>query len=138
MTATPALAHMEERKITLTTGKSNWSTRVRIADDPQEQAAGFQSICSGSYKDTQILFVYDQAFRARFHMRNVRAKLDIGFFDAEGNLFEVQKMHPYPKGSQRGPLTAPSKPFRFALEAQAGYFAENQLQAGKTRLQWHD
>lgn len=136
--ATPALAHMQEREIRLESDGEPHTLRVRVADEGREKAAGFQYICPAAYKDTRILFVYDREIRVMFHMRNVLDKLDIGFFDQQGRLFEVQQMQPYPAGAKSGPRTTPSRAFRFALEAPAGYFSENRLPVGKTTLQWTD
>ena len=136
--ATPALAHMQEREIRLETDGQPHRMRVRVADEGREKAAGFQYICPAAYNDTRILFVYDREILVMFHMRNVLDKLDIGFFDQNGRLFEVQQMQPYPAGAKSGPRTTPSRAFRFALEAPAGYFTENRLLAGKTTLQWPD
>lgn len=136
MDVTPELQQMDQQKVTLLTGIKSHSINVHIADQPHEQAAGFQFICPDAYSNTQILFVYNQEISVRFHMRNVRDSLDIGFFDMNGALIEVQTMQPYPADAKRGPTTGPSKPFRFALEAEAGYFDKHQLHAGKTTLQW--
>jgi uncharacterized membrane protein (UPF0127 family) len=136
--ATPELKQMEQRRILLSTSGKPHSMTIHIADQPSEQAAGFQFVCPDAYANTQILFVYNQEISVKFHMRNVRGSLDIGFFDMNGNLIEVHTMQPYPAGAKRGPITGPSRPFRFALEAQEGYFDANQLLAGKTTLQWVD
>lgn len=135
---TEAVQHMKERPIELVTGDRTLTVNARIADESLEMRAGFQHICPENYDRLFILFVYGQEVRGMFHMRNVKDALDIGFFDGKGRLIDVQQMQPYPGGAQSGPLTSPSGPFRFALEARSGYFAEHGLRAGETRLIWPD
>ena len=135
---TGPVRHMEERTIKLVTGDSILPVTARIADEGVEMRAGFQHICADAYDDLLILFVYGQEVRGRFHMRNVHDELDIGFFDGNGQLLEVKQMQPYPPDARAGPLTGPASPFRFALEAKAGYFAEHGLRPGETRLVWPD
>ena len=103
-----------------------------IADDANERAQGYQHICSEVIDSTTILFVYPTPIMASFHMSNVKAPLDIGFFDAQGKLVSVQKMETYTETHK--PLYSPGRPFRFALEARAGFFAESGFAEQTTRL----
>ena len=103
-----------------------------VADDDTERAAGYQYICANIIEASTILFVYPQPVSARFHMENVEAPLDIGFFDDQGKLFSVMLMQPRDDGDSG--LYGPSQPFRYALEASQGFFVEQNLSAGKSRL----
>ena len=54
--------------------------RTRVADEPNERAAGFQHICPQIIDLSAILFIYEQPTVANYHMNNVHDALDIGFF----------------------------------------------------------
>ena len=103
-----------------------------VADDDSERAAGYQYICVDIIDASTILFVFPKPILTRFHMQNVEAPLDIGFFDDRGKLFSVLLMQPGDNGSSA--LYGPSQPFQYALEARQGFFAEQNLSAGKSRL----
>jgi uncharacterized membrane protein (UPF0127 family) len=103
-----------------------------VADDNFERASGYQFVCEETIQKTTILFVYPAAKRAKFHMNNVKGALDIGFFDDRGMLIDQMLMDTYDDGNSR--LYSPTKPFRFALEAKPGFFAENSLKKGSARL----
>ncbi len=103
-----------------------------IADDPAEQANGYQFICQKIISESAMLFVYPGPVNRRFHMQNVKAPLDIGFFDANGGLFSTMIMDTYTDGNQR--TYGPDRLFQYALEAPAGFFEANHLSPRKARL----
>ncbi len=111
--------------------------RVRVADEPRERAAGFQHICPEIIKLSAILFIYDRAENRSFHMSNVHAELDIGFFDADGHLFQVTRMKPRADGSSGTNFYSPGLDAQYALETRAGYFSEHRLVPGAVRLSFH-
>ena len=106
-----------------------------IADDRFERAMGFQHVCPDVVKDTRILFVYTEPIHGSFHMLNVKAPLDIGFFDDQGLLINVLRMDMYTDDER--PLYSPGKPYQFALEAPVGFFEESMLSPGISRLVIH-
>ena len=110
--------------------------RVRIADEPKERAAGFQHICPQIIEQNAILFVYPSPQNRSFHMNNVHAELDIGFFDSHGLLFLVMRMKPPLKGSSSSNIYSPGRDIKFALETKAGYFADHRLQPGEVTLKF--
>ena len=103
-----------------------------IADDALERASGYQHICPEVIARTSILFRYAAPGAGRFHMRNVKAPLDIGFFDEGGVLIQSMVMRPYGDGDEI--LYGPMRTFQYALEARAGFFREKGLSAGASRL----
>ncbi len=103
-----------------------------IADDALERASGYQHICPWVIARTSILFRYPAPSGGRFHMRNVKAPLAIGFFDEDGVLIQSMIMQPYGDGDET--LYAPMRKFQYALEARPGFFAEKGLSAGASRL----
>ncbi len=107
--------------------------QTRVADDDIERAAGYQHICANVIDSSAILFAWSKPLSTRFHMRNVKAPLDIGFFDAQGKLFSVMRMQPAGNDGD-SELYGPSQPFQYALEARQGFFVERNLSTQRTRL----
>lgn len=108
---------------------------VKLADEAQERSAGFQHVCPEVIDKAPMLFVFKHLYDGAFHMSNVYAPLDIGFFDQEGILMEFHQMQPYVLGStQVGQLYRAHRPYMLALEARSGFFAENRFVEGRTRL----
>lgn len=103
-----------------------------IADDGSKRADGYQHICADVINKTHMLFVFPQLIEGRFHMRNVQAPLDIGFFDSTGRLISTMVMDTYADGNSR--LYYPERPFQYALEAGVGFFNKHNLSAGQARL----
>jgi len=102
---------------------------VKVADEPDERAAGFQNISRSIIEKTLILFVFPEEEYAFFHMRNVEASLDIAFIKADGTIIEIMRMDP---DSNR--LYSPNESFKYAIEAPAGFFEEKRITAGKSKL----
>lgn len=108
--------------------------RTKIADDPSERSAGFQHICPEIINTSSILFVFERPVITRFHMFNVHAELDIGFFSENGELNEVIRMTPQKQSEPNLVTYGVEKEFKYALETRAGFFEENGLRAGNTTL----
>ncbi len=133
----PQWSEMEIKTIKLTQQDSKTITlRSRIADTSAKRAAGYQHVCPEIVQLTSILFVYRKATRTSFHMSNVHADLDIGFFDDKGQLIEVLHMESVEGTNQSTSVYTPSSDFQFALETRAGYFSDNQLKARDTTLSY--
>ena len=105
-----------------------------IADDALERASGYQHICPRVIARTSILFRFPAPSASRFHMRNVKAPLAIGFFDEDGVLIQSMIMQPYGDDGGDETLYAPMRKFQYALEARPGFFVEKGLSAGASRL----
>lgn len=110
--------------------------RVRIADEPRERAAGNQHICPQIIDENAILFVYPSPQNRSFHMNNVHAELDIGFFDSDGLLFLVMRMKPPLEGSSSSNIYSPGRDIKYALETKAGYFADHRLKPSEVTLKF--
>lgn len=127
------MAQMQRAEIALLNARDERVTlRAFIADEPLEMAAGYQFICPEVVARTAILFRYDAPGAGRFHMHNVKAALDIAFFDAGGALFQAMAMQPYADGAEV--LYGPMRKFQYALEARRGFLREKHLAAGQSRL----
>lgn len=134
--STPVWEQMEYQEITVVTESAGTQVlMVKVADEPREWAAGFQHVCPDTIGSAPILFDFGHLRDGPFHMSNVYAPLDIGFFDENGMLFELQRMDPYILGSrQAGRLYRAGRPYAAALEAQDGFFSEHDFTEWHTRL----
>jgi uncharacterized membrane protein (UPF0127 family) len=103
--------------------------RVKMADSGERQAGGFQCATPEEIKRHLILFDFGKEIFTQFHMQNVPAALDIAFVKDDGRIFAILKMDPSPTE-----LYGPLGPFRYALEAHAGFFASQGIRQGEARL----
>jgi len=133
---TGALEAMEEAELVLA-GPDGRRVRLvaRVADDYRERAAGFQHVCPDTVDRTAIYFRFERTRRPNFHMRNVKAPLDIAFIDADGVIVDIQLMQPYVLGAKRHKTYGPPGEVAAALEARAGYFASQRITEGNWRVE---
>jgi len=136
--STQMLEQMEEQFIELI-NESGESVllRVKVADEVDEQAAGFQHICAEEFKSTAILFIFRQAKEPAFHMNNVYANLDIAFIDKKGLIGDIQLMREeFTTGKRQ---LYPSKvKTKYALEVEEGFFERNNIKANNSHLKIND
>lgn len=131
---TRALENMTSAELVLSApGQQSVTLAVRVADDHRERAAGFQYICPDTIDGTAIYFVFERLRRPSFHMRNVKAPLDIAFIDGDGVIVDIQRMEPYVLGARQHETFSPPGEVAAALEVGAGYFAEHGITAGDWR-----
>ncbi len=72
-----------------------------------------------------MLFVYQQADRRCFWMRNTPLPLTIAFIDDDGSIVNLADMQPLSEASH-----CSTKPVRFALEMNQGWFAKRGIKPG--------
>ena len=124
-----AFLSMPFRAATIELKERPVALRIKVADTPERQAAGFQCATVPEIDRHLILFDFGGEIFSQFHMRNVPAPLDIAFAKADGRIFAILRMDPSPT-SLYGPMGA----FRYALEARAGFFAQHGIRQGEARL----
>ena len=124
-----AFANMPVRMVTVQAGPKTMAVRVRVAETSEQAAAGFQCSTTEEIQKTLILFDFGREIYSQFHMNNVPAALDIAFVKADGSMFSILKMDPSPTA-----LYGPMGPFRFALEARAGFYESQGIKQGEARL----
>ena len=73
-----------------------------------------------------MLFIYDKPQQQSFWMRNTPTPLDVGFFDATGELQEIYPMYPF----DETPVRSRSTSLKFALEMSQGWFAAHGVKPG--------
>ena len=124
-----AFASMPMRMVSVQAGARTIALRVKAADTSERQAAGFQCATPEEIRRYLILFDFGQELLTQFHMQNVPAALDIAFVKEDGKIFAISKMDPSPTE-----LYGPLGPFRYAIEAHAGFFASQGIRQGEARL----
>ena len=75
--------------------------------------------------DTGMLFVYSQNEYRRFWMKDTYIALSIAFISKKGVIEEIKAMYPL----SEDPVWS-SKPVRYALEMNQGWFEENNISSG--------
>lgn len=124
-----AFVSMPMRMASVQAGSRSLALRVKLADTGERQAGGFQCATPVEIKRHLILFDFGREIFTQFHMQNVPAALDIAFIKDDGRIFAILKMDPSPTE-----LYGPLGPFRYALEAHAGFFASQGIHQGEARL----
>ena len=124
-----SFARMPIRMVSVQAGARSIALRVKAADTGERQAGGFQCATPEEIKRHLILFDFGKEIVTQFHMQNVPAALDIAFVKEDGRIFAILKMDPSPT-EMYGPLG----PFRYAIEAHAGFFASQGIRQGEARL----
>jgi uncharacterized protein len=72
-----------------------------------------------------MLFVFDESASHCFWMKNTPLPLTIGFIDAAGSLINTVDMAPFTEASH-----CPTKPARYALEMNQGWFSKHHIKPG--------
>jgi len=124
-----AFAAMPVKMLTIQTGAKALAIRAKTADSPEQHAGGFQCATPEEIQRNLILFDFGDEIVTQFHMKNVPAPLDIAFIKADGRIFSILRMDPSPTR-----LYGPMGPFRYALEARAGFYDSQGIHQGQARL----
>jgi uncharacterized membrane protein (UPF0127 family) len=99
--------------------------RVEIADDVHEWTRGLMHR-SDLPADAGMLFVYPRPQPLSFWMKDTPLDLDIGFFDAQRRLLNVEAMTAFDATSRHYSRGAA----QYALEARRGWFAARDIRPG--------
>jgi len=75
-----------------------------------------------------MIFVFSEDIQDGFWMKNTFIPLDIAFIDAEGKIFNIQRM--VPCEGENCPIYMSPKPYRYALEVKAGFFEKFGFREG--------
>jgi len=93
---------------------------ARVADEEDEQGAGFADIGADVIRQSVILVAYNRDVQVNFSTEQVEAPLDLLFIDGEGNVLKVYQTEAH--GTAHYPTEEDSFAFQYVLEAPAGYF----------------
>jgi uncharacterized membrane protein (UPF0127 family) len=97
---------------------------VETADSPDERATGLMNR-EEMAPDHGMIFVWPEDTGSRFWMQDTLIPLSIAFITAEGTIVHITDMEPLTTD-----LHASPEPYRFAVEVNQGWFAENGIEAG--------
>ena len=98
--------------------------RVEIADEPKERTRGLmfrQALAA----DAGMLFLFPADRSTGFWMQDTYVPLSIAFIDAQGAIVDLLDMAPLTTT-----IHTPSAPYRWALEVNQGWFAEQGVGVG--------
>jgi uncharacterized membrane protein (UPF0127 family) len=101
------------------------TVQMQIAALPSEQQKGLMYRQSMG-ADEGMLFVFDHPQPMGFWMRNCVLPLDIGYFDASGELKEIYPMYPHDERT----VSSHARDLQFALEMNQGWFRLAGVRAG--------
>lgn len=81
-------------------------------------------------ENSGMIFIFENEQPLAFWMKNTLIPLQIGYFDGNRKLVDLQEMVPAPLGDSR-PRSYPSKkPAMYALEMNKGWFTKNNIKLG--------
>src|SRR3972149_1009659 len=82
-------------------------------------------------EDSGMLFIFEEDSTGGFWMKNTLIPLSIGFISRDWRLLEILDMKVAPD-PEKGPfdIYAPSRPYRYALEVNQGYFKRKGIEPG--------
>ncbi|HUU85717.1 MAG TPA: DUF192 domain-containing protein [Phycisphaerae bacterium] len=104
---------------------------IWVVDEPDTRQRGLMFVTEEELADLPdgrsrgMLFVYNEDARSGFWMRNTIAPLDIAYIEADGRIVTIHTMAPLDES-----VYYPDGPYRYALEVNAGAFAELGVQPG--------
>ncbi len=99
--------------------------RLQFALLPNEHERGLMERTALGADDGMV-FVYRQPLQMSFWMRNTYVPLDIGFFDATGELREVRQMYP----RDERPVRSRGADLQFAIEMNQHWYRDNGVKPG--------
>ncbi len=98
---------------------------VEVADEPNERARGY--MWRDPPVDGGMLFVWPDASRRAFYMKNTPFDIDLAYIAPDGRIFQVERMRAYDRR-----LVPSRKPAQYVLETAAGWFADHGISEGDT------
>ena len=102
--------------------------RLVVADSPAELVQGLRGRRNiGGYDG--MLFVFEGPTESGFTMSTVRVPLDIGFYDAEGNLVSTRSMKPCLEAEIDCPTYRSDEPYTYAIETLEGELPSGSMSA---------
>jgi uncharacterized protein len=115
--------------ITLSSGDERIAMPVWVADDDLLRQRGLMDRTS-LRPDAGMLFVFEVPTDSGFWMKNTLIPLSIAFIDDDGQVLETLDMEPCEADPCR--VYTPGVTYRYALEANRGFFDDHGVTAGWT------
>lgn len=117
----------ERKNIELTYIKNKKTIRVELAKTPEQHARGLMFREKLKNNEGMLFMFKDEQARA-FWMKNTLLNLDIGYFDKNKKLIDIQQMRAVTSIMQTDLPSYPSKqPAMYALEMPQGWFKKNKF-----------
>lgn len=99
--------------------------KAEVAQTPREHAIGLMWRTEMGANDG-MLFIFPQATKQCFWMKNTLIPLSIAFVDDDGKIVNIDEMQPQTEDAH-----CSAKPVRYVLEMNKGWFAKRHIQAGQ-------
>lgn len=109
---------------TVTLDVSGHRVVAEVADSQEERALGLMNRDSLG-ADSGMIFAYPDTRVREFWMKDTRIPLSIAYLDKTGKIVKIADMHPFDESR-----TSSIYPARYALEVNAGWFAEHGVEKG--------
>jgi uncharacterized membrane protein (UPF0127 family) len=122
--------------VRMATRRDTLRLSLELARRPEQRTMGLMERRQLA-ENAGMLFLYDstQSKDAAFWMYRTRIPLDIAFLDSSGVVRSIVAMVPCTATLAQGcPSYPPNVPYRYALEMNAGFFAQHQVGVGDVLL----
>ncbi|MEW6026094.1 MAG: DUF192 domain-containing protein [Planctomycetota bacterium] len=100
------------------------SIKAELAGDEQTRVQGLK-YRTALATDSGMLFAYPDERIMHFWMKDTPLPLSIAFIKSDGSILEIRDMEPFSLES-----IASAAPAQYALEANRGWFKDNQVKPG--------
>jgi hypothetical protein len=115
--------------LTLSSGEERIQMPVWVADEPDLRQRGLMER-TALPQDAGMLFVFPDTTDGGFWMKNTLIPLSIAFIGDDGRIVETLDMQPCEADPCE--VYAPGSPYRYALEANLGFFDRHGVGSGWT------
>jgi uncharacterized protein len=123
----------DQPRLVIETSSGEVTVEVEVADDQGERAQGLMGRTELA-PDAGMIFLFPEATRGAFWMKNTLIPLSIAFYDADGRILQILDMEPCRRDPC--PLYDPEVEYRGALEVNQGAFARWNVNEGdRVRLE---
>jgi uncharacterized membrane protein (UPF0127 family) len=122
--AASAQSEAQPRLDTVTLHAGMHNIRAEVARTPLQRQTGMM-FRKAMAQHEGMLFVFDGASQLCFWMKNTLLPLSIAFVADDGSIVDIAEMQPQSEATH-----CSSKPVRFALEMNQGWFAKRGIQPG--------
>jgi uncharacterized protein len=112
---------------TITVGGQKVTAEIADTDDTREKGLMYRKSMG---ENEGMLFVFDSDEMLGFWMKNTLIPLAIGYFDKDRKLIEVHEMVPAAMGDMYPKSYPSSKPARYALEMNKGWYSRHNVRPG--------
>lgn len=122
------LVKFDTRKLFL--GKLKLTVEIADTDAKRERGLMYRDLLAENHG---MLFIFEDEHTLNFWMKNTFIDLDIGFFDRNKKLVDIQTMKGVKSVMETEIPSYPSlKPAQYALEMRNGWFEKNKIKLGAT------